>query len=61
MRRTEARLRRLEAQANPPKVVVVFAETGESSTDALLRMGHDPDAQGVKYVVVSWCKGDENL
>ena len=63
MPRLDARVGKLETQigANCPRVVVVFAEDGESSTDCIRRHGHDPDATGVRYIVVSWQTGDEHL
>jgi len=63
MPRLDARVDKLETQmgANCPRVVVMFAEAGESSTECIRRRGHDPNAAGVRYIVVSWQGGDEHL
>jgi len=37
----------------------MFAEAGESSTDCIRRHGQDPHSPGIRYIVVSWQKGDE--
>jgi len=59
----DARVGRLETAsgANTPRLIVVFADDGESSTECIRRHGHEPGAAGVRYIVVSWQKGDETL
>jgi|PlaIllAssembly_1097288.scaffolds.fasta_scaffold1493518_2 hypothetical protein len=61
MARLDARVGKLETQlgATSPRVVVMFAEAGESSTDCIRRHGQDPHSPGIRYIVVSWQKGDE--
>jgi hypothetical protein len=51
----DARFGKLETAsgANYPRVVV-FAVDGESSSDCLRRHGDEPDAAGVRYIVVAW-------
>ena len=63
MPRLDARVGKLETAsgANGLRVVVMFAEAGETSTDCIRRRGCDPDAAGVRYIVVSWQGGDEHL
>lgn len=60
MRKSEMGLKRLAAQANPPKVAVVFLETGESGSDAIVR-GPRSRCRGRELHRRLLATGDEDL
>lgn len=49
------RVERLEEKLGGGKrVVMLFANDGETARECIVRHGHDPDQRGVQYVVVAW-------
>lgn len=62
MNASAKRVERLEKHVRGKgRIVVLFADAGESTRDCILRHGHDPDTPGVDYIVVSWEAGDHEL
>lgn len=62
MNASTKRVERLEKQVRGNGgIVVLFANAGECTRDCVVRHGHDPDAPGVHYIVVSWETGDQAL
>jgi hypothetical protein len=56
------RIERLEEKlGGGRRVVVPFANDGETARECIVRYGHDPYEHGVRYIVVAWGKGDHDL
>ncbi len=56
------RVERLEEKSGSGKrIVVLFANDGESARQCIVRNGHDPDRPEITYIVVVWETGDQYL
>jgi len=56
------RVERLEEKLGGCKrIVMLFANDGESARECVVRNGHDPDRSEITYIVVVWETGDQYL
>jgi hypothetical protein len=58
----DARLKELETKMTPPmslNVVFIHPKEGESNRAAIIREGHDPDAENTKYICFVGMDWDE--
>jgi hypothetical protein len=56
------RVERLEEKVGSGKrIVVLFANDGETARECIVRQGHDPEEREIQYVVVARGKGDASV